>query len=179
MANSPQVESAAIATTTDTTDHHERALRDEVERFLYQEARFLDEHEYAAWERLWTDDGIYWLPANGDGHDPDSEMSIIYDNRSRIALRVRQLLTGRRYAQEPRSRLRRLVSNIEIDSTDGHEITLSSNCLVFESNARGESLWAARNDYRLQRIDGALRLAYKKVILVNNDKALFTLAFLM
>ena len=92
----------------------DRALTARVERFLYREARLLDEHDYGAWDALWTDDGVYWLPANGDGGDPETEMSIIYDNRSRIALRVKQLLTGRRYAQEPRSRLRRIISNIEI-----------------------------------------------------------------
>ena len=31
--------------------------------FIYREARFQDEHQYEAWEALWTDDGVYWVPA--------------------------------------------------------------------------------------------------------------------
>jgi 3-phenylpropionate/cinnamic acid dioxygenase small subunit len=103
----------------------------QVEQFIYREARQQDEHRYAEWESLWTDDGVYWVPANGDDIDPEQQMSIIYDNRSRIGLRVRQLLSGRHYSQEPRSRLR------------------------------------------------DLRMAKKTVKLVNNDKPLYTLSFLI
>ena len=65
-----------------------RALLDEVTQFIYREARYQDDHAYDDWESLWTDDGVYWIPANGEGGDPEKEMSIIYDNRSRIALRT-------------------------------------------------------------------------------------------
>ena len=44
---------------------------------------------------------------------------------------------------------------------------------------RAEEPWAARNEYRLRYVDGELRMAYKKVTLVNNEKALFTLSFLV
>ena len=60
-----------------------------VTAFIYKEARLQDEHAYEAWEALWTDDGVYWVPANGDNIDPEKEMSIIYDNRSRISLRIK------------------------------------------------------------------------------------------
>ncbi|MGH7881021.1 MAG: aromatic-ring-hydroxylating dioxygenase subunit beta, partial [Candidatus Binataceae bacterium] len=147
--------------------------------FVYREARLQDEHQYAAWEALWTDDGVYWVPANGDDPDPEKEMSIIYDNRSRIALRIKQLLTGKRHSQEPRSRLRRIISNIEVLGAEGNEIRVGANSLVFESNLRGDTVWAARNEYVLRELEGELRMAYKKVTLVNNDKAIYTLSFLI
>lgn len=151
----------------------------EVSQFIYQEARLQDEHQYDAWESLWTADGVYWVPANGDDIDPETQMSIIYDNRSRIALRIRQFHTGKRHTQEPRSRLRRLISNIELLPAEGDEIRIAGNALIYESNLRGETLWAARNEYVLRREPDGLRMARKKVILVNNDKALFTLSFLI
>src|SRR5215470_4711308 len=101
-------------------------LLDAVTAFIYREARFQDEHQYEAWEALWTDDGVYWVPANGADIDPEKEMSIIYDNRSRIALRVRQLMTGKHFTQTPQSRLRRLVSNIELmDEQPGGDIAVA------------------------------------------------------
>jgi 3-phenylpropionate/cinnamic acid dioxygenase small subunit len=149
-----------------------------VTAFIYREARFQDEHQYEAWEALWTDDGVYWVPANGADIDP--EMSIIYDNRSRIALRVRQLLTGKHFTQTPQSRLRRLVSNIELmDQQPGGDIAVGSNSMIFESSLRDDTIWAARNEYRLRYADGELRMAYKKVTLVNNEKAIYTLSFLV
>jgi 3-phenylpropionate/cinnamic acid dioxygenase small subunit len=155
-------------------------LIDAVTAFIYKEARLQDEHQYEAWEALWTDDGVYWVPANGADIDPEKEMSIIYDNRSRISLRVRQLLTGKHHTQTPQSRLRRLVSNIELmDPPPGGDIAVASNSLIFESSLRDDTIWGARNEYRLRYVDGELRMAFKKVILVNNDKALFTLSFLI
>jgi len=155
------------------------ATLQEVTQFIYREARLQDEHQYDAWESLWTDDGVYWVPANGDDIDPEQKMSIVYDNRSRIALRIRQYHTGKRFSQTPQSRLRRLVSNVEVLSDDGNEIRAAANALVFESQARGDTLWASRNEYTLRREAGGLRMALKKVILVNNQQALYTMAFLI
>ena len=155
------------------------ALLKEVEQFVYREARLQDEHEYDAWEALWTDDAIYWIPANGDDIDPERRMSILYDNRSRISVRIRQFHTGKRHTQMPRSRLRRVVSNIELGDEPDGDLIVRSNAMIFESNLRGDTVWATRNEYRLRRIEGALRMVRKKVLLVNNDKALYTLSFLV
>lgn len=154
-------------------------LHHEVSQFLYREARLQDNHEYEAWEALWTDDGLYWIPANGEGGDPEREMSIIYDNRSRIALRVRQFYTGKRYSQSPRSPLRRVVSNVEILQNDGAELLVTANAILFEAHARADTIWGSRNEFRLRRVEGALRMVSKKVVLTNNEKAIFSMAFLI
>lgn len=156
------------------------ALLMEVSQFIYREARLQDEHQYDEWEALWTDDGVYWVPASGaTGGDPETNMSIIYDNRSRIALRIRQFHTGRRFSQIPVSRLSRVVSNIEIIESKDDTIRVGTAALVFESSQRGEVLWPSRNEYLLRRIDGQLRMAQKKVVLTNNDTNLLTMAFLI
>lgn len=157
----------------------ERATLEDVTRFVYLEARLQDEHRYDQWEALWTDDGVYWVPANGEGGDPEQEMSIIYDNRSRIGLRVRQFHTGKRFSQTPKSGLRRIVSNIEVMADDGREILAATNAMIFESQTRGDTVWATRNEFTLRREAGALRMARKKVVLVNNGTALFSMAFLI
>lgn len=164
---------------TEETQGADLQLHHEVSQWIYREAQLQDDHQYDAWEALWTDDGVYWVPANGVDSDPEQEMSIIYDNRSRIALRIRQFHTGHRYAQDPPSGVRRTVSNIEVETVDSGEIQATSNAIVFESNLRGEQLWATRSIYLLRREGNALKMAKKTVILANNDKALFNLAFLI
>src|SRR6266478_5496444 len=104
-------------------------LLKEVERFVYREARLADEHEYDAWEALWADDAIYWVPANADDIDPTTQMSIIFDNRSRIATRIKQLHTGKRHAQNPASRLRHLISNVELLGAEDDEVEVGANFL--------------------------------------------------
>ena len=157
----------------------DEALLREVTRFIYREARLQDDHAYDSWEALWADDGIYWVPANGEGGDPEREMSLIYDNRSRIALRIKQFHTGKRHTQLPRSRLRRIVSNIEILGCEGESVRVTANAVVYESNARGETIWPSRNEYVLRREGGELRMALKKVVLVNNEQPLYTMSFLI
>ncbi|MGH3971278.1 MAG: aromatic-ring-hydroxylating dioxygenase subunit beta [Mycobacterium sp.] len=158
--------------------------RAEVEQFLYREARYADESDYDAWEALWTDDAVYWVPAGGADIDPDRQMSVVYDNRTRIATRLKQLRTGKRYAQAPPSNLRRLLSNIEFiggrtNPEGGVDLEVGANFLVFESRARGNHLWGGRTIYRLRRLGDSLGLAYKKVVLVDNDRPIPTLGFLI
>jgi 3-phenylpropionate/cinnamic acid dioxygenase small subunit len=153
-----------------------------VEQFLFREARYADELQYDAWEALWADDAIYWVPANGDDTDPTKVMSILFDNRSRIATRIKQLHTGKRHAQNPASRLRRLISNVELlepDPEHPDDIHAGANFLVYESRERGVTLWAGRSIYRLREGEDGLRIAFKKVLLVDNDRPLHTLAFLI
>ncbi|WP_354698859.1 p-cumate 2,3-dioxygenase system, small oxygenase component [Paraconexibacter sp. AEG42_29] len=155
----------------------------EVEQFIFREARFQDELRYDDWEALWTDDGVYWVPANADDSDPTKQVSIIFDNRARIATRIKQLHTGKRHSQTPPSKLRRLISNVELldgaGDDDGGAIRVGANFLVYESRERGVTLWAGRSEYTLRRTDDGLRMAYKKVFLVDNDRPLYTLAFLI
>ena len=150
-----------------------------IEQFLYLEARLQDTHAYDEWAALWEDDAIYWIPANGADTDPDKQMSIVYDNRSRINVRINQLKTGKRHTQTPRSELARMISNIELVSQDGNEFTVRANAFIYEDCLRGETMWAARNEYLLRLVAGQLRLVRKKVVLVNNSKPVFTLSFLV
>lgn len=151
----------------------------QVEQFVYREARYADEHDYDAWEALWTDDAVYWVPAGGDLTEPGGQMSVIYDNRGRIATRLSQLRTGRRYAQSPPSNLRRVISNIEVFGREGGDTVVGANFVLAESRERGVETWAGRITYRLRLVDGELRLAGKQVLLVNRDQPLPTMAFLI
>ena len=154
----------------------------EAEEFVYREARLADEQRYDEWEALWTDDAVYWVPANGDAIDPEREMSIIFDNRSRIATRVKQLGTGKRHSQTPASRLRRLISNFELidpETDQESDIGVGANFIVFESRERGVTMWGGRTRYTLRRSRDGLKLARKTVLLVDNDRPLPTMSFLI
>jgi 3-phenylpropionate/cinnamic acid dioxygenase small subunit len=175
---------AAARTGTDLGPVPEGFDRHAVEQFLYREARLADEGDYDAWEALWTDDALYWVPIGGEGGDPQRQMSVIYDNRNRISTRLKQLRTGKRYAQAPPSNLRRMLSNIEFlggrNNPDGDvDLEVGANFLAMESRPRGIRLWGGRTTYRLRRQGNDLRLAYKKVVLVDNDQPLPTLGFVI
>jgi 3-phenylpropionate/cinnamic acid dioxygenase small subunit len=151
--------------------------------FLYKEARLADEARYAEWEALWTDDAIYWVPATTDSNvDPNTQISHIYDNRNRIATRIKLLQSGHRYSQEPASSMRRLLSNIEVEKADNDEFIVGSNFLLVELSLQAKHethLWAGRTTHRLRWVGDELKMSQKKVVLVNAAEPLPNLSFLI
>lgn len=159
--------------------------RTEAEQFLYKEARLADSHDYDGWEALWTDDAIYWVPAGGESaEDPTTNVSVLYDNRSRIGTRIRQLKSGKRHSQTPKSNVVHSITNVEVLGThENGDTEVCASLLAVESRERGTTLWAGRVEYRLRRVDTAhgseIRLSWKKVLLVDRDQPLYTLSFLI
>jgi len=142
--------------------------------FVYREARLADEARYAEWHALWTDDAVYWVPATTDpAADPERHLSHIYDNRARLDTRVKLLQTGHRYSQEPASLMRRLISNIEVERAENGDLVVASN---FKHEMHW---WVGRTTHRLRRVDGALKLSQKTVVLVNAAEPLPNLSFLI
>ena len=157
--------------------------RQAVVEFLYREARLADEARYAEWLALWTDDATYWVPATTDpAADPETRISHIYDNRNRLETRIKLLQTGHRYSQEPASLMRRLISNIEVTAEPDGELVAGSNFILAELAVQARSemhWWVGRATHQLRRLDGALRLRLKKVVLINAAEPLPNLSFLI
>jgi 3-phenylpropionate/cinnamic acid dioxygenase small subunit len=173
--------------TASATPAIDESTRREIEAFLYLEARLADESRYEEWEALVTDDVHYWVPAgssDGPDYDPASRLSYVNDNRPRLATRIRQLKTGLRHAQTPPSLMRRVISNIEIRSFDAaaQEYQVESNFVLYElaRQATGEMrLWVGRTTHRLRRANGVLKIAAKRVDLVNAAGPIPNLTFLI
>jgi 3-phenylpropionate/cinnamic acid dioxygenase small subunit len=153
--------------------------RQHVEQFLYYEADLMDEHRYDEWLALWADEALYWVPTGRDEIDPKREVSLIYDDRVRLQVRIGRLKSGFAHAQEPKSRMRRIVSNIVIDETENSEIIVQSNFLLAELRRGKQDLFAGRAIHRLRPYQGSFKLVYKKVLLVNNDESIDNLTFLI
>ena len=152
--------------------------RAEVERFLFREARLMDEHAYDEWLELWAGELLYWVPCNRDDSDPTREISAVYDDRARLEGRIERLKSGAAYAQDPRSRMRRLISNIEVEEC-GDEIAVASNFILVELRRGREQLLGGRTLHKLRRDGDGLKMHYKKVMLVDNDRAIENLTFLI
>src|SRR5678815_2707978 len=104
----------------------------QIHQLLYREARLMDEHRYADWLALWSEDAVYWVPCNGPGENPEDEVSIIYDSYGRLKDRIARFESGTVMTQNPRSSMRRTVSNIEIGETERATATVMSNFLLVE-----------------------------------------------
>jgi 3-phenylpropionate/cinnamic acid dioxygenase small subunit len=154
--------------------------RYQIEKFLYHEAQLMDENRFDEWLALWRDDCLYWVPSNLDDYDPTLHVSIIYDDRERLEDRIMQLKSGERWSQEPRSRMRRLISNVEFEESGDGEVTVVSNFILLELRRGEQDTFGARQIHKLRSDgNGSFKIAYKKVMLVNNDDRIGNLTFLV
>ena len=164
-----------------------QTTREEAEDFLYREAELLDDRLYEDWLKLFTPDGLYWLPLE-DGVDPEMEPSVLYDDSNMREMRVYQLLHQPHYAQIPPSRTIHQVSNVTVRPAEcDDEALVRCNTSVFELR-EGDHLqldlgeqraFAARCEYRLRREGEGLAIALKKVVLIDRDLPIVNLSFIL
>jgi 3-phenylpropionate/cinnamic acid dioxygenase small subunit len=162
----------------------------EVEQFLYREARLLDDRRFHDWLTLFTDDVRYWMASRTNRYpksskaisilDPDryvegdigreDELAILDETKETLTGRVARLDTGMAWAEDPPSRTRHMISNIEVEAGDiDTEIRVYSNFIVYRSRAETEQDFyvGARQDV-LRRVEGEWKIAYRKLILDQN-----------
>ena len=155
------------------------ADRNVVERFLFHEARLMDEHRYDDWLALWAlDDATYWIPANADDADPAENVSVVYDRRGQLPNRIRRLKETL-WLKERAPRLKRIVGNIVIESEHGGEVTVTSNFILTELHRGVQTIWAGSTTHVLVAHAEGLRIKSKKVVLLNNNEPLPNMLFLI
>jgi benzoate/toluate 1,2-dioxygenase subunit beta len=156
-----------------------RSTREQVEAFLYREARLADGHAYREWLDLWDTDALYWVPCNDDDADPARHVALIYENYAGLEDRVARLLSGYAHAQSPPSRLARLIGNIETRDL-GEGLVEAHSAVSITAYRRGRlDQFAGRAVHRLRRHDDDLKLVRKTVYLVNNDGPISNLTFIV
>ena len=139
----------------------------------------MDENRYREWFTLWDKDACYWVPCNEDDIDPTRQVSIIYDDWERIEQRVERLMSGSVLAQDPKPRMRRVVSNIEVEEGSADEIVTYSNFQLTLAKGESQQIWAGRSVHKLRRASQSFKIFYKKVLLVNADQEMPLLQFLI
>lgn len=155
--------------------------QEKIEQFMYREARLLDKQMFEPWLDLFSEDAIYWVPAGRDDIDPREHVSIIHDDKAAMMRRVKRLRSGYAYAQEPASRVHRLVSNVEIGplSDDGQELEVSTMMLLVELSRHRQTIHSARCEFTLQPNGDGWKIKRKKINLLLNNEPLESTPFLL
>lgn len=150
-----------------------------IRALLFNEARLMDESRYADWLALWAADALYWVPCNEDDADPNTHVSIIYDDRERLEQRIERLMSGSVLAVEPKPRMRRVVSNVEMYQEANGDVTVESNFILGIARSARQQLWIGRTRHSICSVGSELKIRRKKVMLINNDQEIPLLQFLI
>lgn len=141
--------------------------RSEVEDFFYAEAALLDAWDLDGWLTLLTDEARYHVPSNEQrGGNPAETLFLIADDIHRIRARVARLQDRSAHAEQPRSRTRRLITNVRIVGQEGGEIVVEANFAIHHFR-RGERLreYVGQYRYRLRATQDGLKIVRREVLL--------------
>ena len=102
----------------------QQALWFELMQFYIREAWLLDERKLKEWLDLFTDDVLYFMPRRKnvprrEAHrelTPQGDLAILEEDRRYLEMRVARLDTGMAWAEDPPSRTRHLIGNLEVDA---------------------------------------------------------------
>ena len=150
-------------------------LQHEVEQFLYREVRMLAEGRFEEWLDLFTEDSRYLMPirettaTREDSERGEEFLPHIDDDKDFMRARVQRLRHRLAHAEQPPSRLRYFISNIEVEDTDGGtdgDLDVRCNLMVYQSRLeRTEKIFVGRREDRLRPENGSYRIANRVVVL--------------
>ena len=147
-------------------------LRSEIEQFLYREAWLLDHGRLDEWLALFTDDTTYWIPLQANQTDPLTTSSIVHDDRRLLEVRVRQFQHPRAHARVPAPRTVHQIGNVQVLEAADRDVRAGSTLILVEYRRERQRVWGGLVEHRLRRTTDGLRIAAKRIDLVNSEAEL-------
>jgi 3-phenylpropionate/cinnamic acid dioxygenase small subunit len=158
-------------------------LRQEIEEFLYHEAELLDERRYEDWLALVAADVRYWMPMRRNVKVGESEREFTRadhdinwfdEGKETLERRVKQIMTGIHWAEEPVSRISHMVSNVQLLEVrpalaEATEILAKCRFLIYRNRVETETdILVGKREDLLRRAGDGWQLARRKIILDQN-----------
>ena len=159
----------------------------EIEQFLYREARMLDDRKFHEWLETLTDDIRYWMPVRSNRYPVNSkaisildgsryeeneiskegELAIMDEDKDSLTRRVDRLDTGMAWAEDPPSRTRHIVSNVELEpGPNESELKVYSNFIMYRTRGETEvDFYVGCREDILRKEGGQWKVAYRKIVL--------------
>ena len=165
-------------------DAHYFEIKREIEEFLYDEAHLLDERDFKSWIDTLAEDLRYFMPmefnvkfgeqATREFTTRDAQMSWFNEGKWTLNKRVEQILTGVHWAEEPLSRVCRMVSNVQLTGWQSNaagelEVDVSSRFLIYQNRCEYEQYFFVGDRFdRIRRTAEGWRLAQREIRLHQN-----------
>lgn len=93
------------------------------------------------------------------------ETYLIADDMPKLRSRVEQLLGGLTWAENPRSRIRHMISNVKIDGMDGQILLVRANFTVYRMRFQNIDPYIGEYHYKLRRNGGVITIIERRVVL--------------
>ena len=135
----------------------------DVERFLVDEAALLDDWKLNEWLGLFVPEGRYLVPPlDARNAEAGKSLFLVADDFVTLKSRVAQLLGRSTWAETPRSRTRRLVTNFRVLEANGPEALVTANFTVWRFHHGSSDAYVGRYVHRIVRTPEGLRFRERR-----------------
>ena len=159
------------------TEPGAQALWFELMQFYIREAWLLDERRFKEWLDIFTDDVLYFMPRRKNvlrrelhrEVPPLGDLAILEEDKRYLEMRVARLETGMAWAEDPPSRTRHMIGNLEVTPLDDGEVSARTAFLIYRSHLETDSqlLSGSREDV-LRPVDDSWKVARRTIVLDAN-----------
>ncbi len=155
----------------------QQALWFELMQFYIREAWLLDERKLKEWLDLFTEDVLYFMPRRKNVPrrelrrevTPLGDLAILEEDKRYLEMRVARLETGMAWAEDPPSRTRHLVGNLEATPVENGEVAAKTAFLVYRSHLETDhQLLSGCREDRLRKVGGMWKIARRTIVLDAN-----------
>lgn len=153
-------------------------LQQEIEQFLYAEAALLDDGKFHEWLAILAEDVHYWMPTRYNRtrreRDKDTsgpgEIAFFDEDLASLKARVKRLDTGMAWAEDPPSRTRHLIANVQIaPRAEAGEYDVTSAFFCYRTRLEtDENLFVGRRQDVLRKTRDGWRVARRRIVLDQN-----------
>ena len=153
----------------------------ELMQFYIREAWLLDGRKFKEWLDLFTDDVLYFMPRRKnvlrrEAHrevTPLGDLAILEEDKRYLEMRVARLETGMAWAEDPPSRTRHLIGNLEAAPLENGDVEARTAFLVYRSHLETDHqlLSGCREDIPA-KVNSAWKVARRTMALDATDAVL-------
>ena len=144
----------------------------DVLQFLYRQSELLDTRQWQAWIDLFTDDGVYWMPADPAQKHWDGVPSIFAEDKNLMHVRMGRVLHPDAWSQRPLWGTNHVVSNVIIEKQDGNgDVFVRSRFHMMELRRDDVRHFAGSYRHELKKTPDGYRIKLQRVDMINAQAA--------
>ena len=149
----------------------------EINDFVIYEARLLDERKFHDWLDLLTDDLFYFMPRKKNRQRKDmarettelGDLAMFEEDKESMKMRIARLDTGMAWAEDPPSRTRHFVTNLQIEELGNDEVKVNVAFLLYRTHLEhDEDFFVGSREDVLRKVNGEWKIAKRTIVLDAN-----------
>jgi benzoate/toluate 1,2-dioxygenase beta subunit len=149
-----------------------QALQHAVEQFLYRQAELLDAKRWQDYIDLFTDDGVYWMPARREDTTWDGVPSIFAEDKNLMHVRMGRVQHPDAWSQRPLWGTNHVVGNVIVERIDANgDLVARSRFHMLELRRDNVRHFAGSYVHHLKKAADGYRIKLQRVDMTNAEAA--------